>query len=137
MICDRPEESGDRFIPGAWQWDLIVGTQNRSAIATLVERLIRYLLLVHRPGINRAEDVYDGLIAALHSLPPALRTSPTWDQGSEMGKHAEFTAITGVPVCFCAAGWFMSCSAGFRSASLKGTTAATLPLEVLKCAGSS
>jgi hypothetical protein len=52
-----------------------MGTQNRSAIATLVERSTRYLLLVHMPGINRAEDLRDGLITAFNQLRPALRTS--------------------------------------------------------------
>jgi IS30 family transposase len=101
MISDRPDEAGDRSVPGAWEGDLIMGTQNRSAIATLVERSTRYLLLVHMPEINRAEDLRDGLITAFNPLPTALRTSLTWDQGSEMAKHAGFTAATGVPVYFC------------------------------------
>lgn len=101
MIGDRPDEAGDRSVPGAWEGDLIMGTQNRSAIATLVERSTRYLLLVHMPGINRAEDLRDGLIKAFNQLPPALGTSLTWDQGSEMAKHAGFTAATGIPVYFC------------------------------------
>ncbi len=46
-----------------------MGTQNRSAIATLVERSTRYLLLVPLPGNNRAEELRDGLIQALCSLP--------------------------------------------------------------------
>ena len=101
MISDRPQEASDRSVPGLWEGDLIMGTQNRSAIATLVERSTRYLLLVHMPGNNRAEELRDGLIKALDPLPAALRKSLTWDQGSEMAKHAEFTAATGVPVYFC------------------------------------
>jgi IS30 family transposase len=101
MIGDRPDEAGDRSVPGAWEGDLIMGTQNRSAIATLVERGTRYLLLVHMPGINRAEDLREGLIEAFNPLPPALRTSLTWHQGNEMAKHARFTAATGIPVYFC------------------------------------
>ena len=80
---------------------MIMGAQNRSAIATLVERSTRYLLPVHMPGINRAEDLRDGLITAFNQLPPALRTSLTWDQGSEMAKHTGFTEATGIPVYFC------------------------------------
>ena len=101
MISDRPEEAADRSVPGAWEGDLIIGTQNRSAIGTLVERSTRYLILVHMPGNNRAEDLRDGLIKALEPLPAALRTSLTWDQGSEMSKHAEFTPATRIPVYFC------------------------------------
>ncbi|SKB43902.1 hypothetical protein SAMN05660473_00694 [Arthrobacter sp. 49Tsu3.1M3] len=47
-----------------------MGTQNRSAIATLVKRSTRYLLLGRMPGINRAEDLRDGLIKAFNQLPP-------------------------------------------------------------------
>ena len=101
MISDRPEEVGDRSVPGSWEGDLIMGTQNRSAIATLVERSTRYLIPVNMSGNNRAEDLRDGLITAFGSLPAALRTSLTRDQGGEMAKHAEFTAVTGVPVYFC------------------------------------
>jgi IS30 family transposase len=53
------------------------------------------------PGNNRAEVLRDGLIRAMSPLPAALRTSLTWDQGSEMATHAGFTAATGVPVYFC------------------------------------
>jgi IS30 family transposase len=101
MIKDRPEHTNDRGIPGSWEGDLIMGTQNRSAIATLVERTTRYLILVHIPGANRTGGLRDGLIKAFEPLPAALRTSLTWDQGSEMAKHAEFTAATNVPVYFC------------------------------------
>ena len=53
------------------------------------------------PGNNRAEELRDGLIKATAPLPAALRKSLTWDQESEMAKHAEFTAVTWVPVYFC------------------------------------
>ncbi|GAP53629.1 transposase for insertion sequence element IS1086 [Arthrobacter sp. Hiyo6] len=75
MISDRPEEVGDRSVPGAREGDLIMGTQNLSAIATQVERSTRYLLLVHMPGINRAEDLRDGLIKAFN-LSCRLRCEP-------------------------------------------------------------
>lgn len=37
----------------------------------------------------------------LDCIPPSLRRSLTWDQGSEMGCHGDFTLATGVPVFFC------------------------------------
>ena len=33
-------------------------------------------------------------------LPRAVRASITWDQGSEMARHADFTAATDIPVYF-------------------------------------
>jgi IS30 family transposase len=101
MINDRPFDPADRSAPGAWEGDLIMGTQNRSAIATPVERRTRYVMLVHLPGINRTRELGDGLIRAFAGLPASLATSLTWDQGTEMSQHAEFTAISGIPVYFC------------------------------------
>jgi hypothetical protein len=60
-----------------------------------------HALGAHAPGNNRAEELRDGLIKATAPLPAALRKSLTWDQESEMGKHAEFAAVTRVPVYFC------------------------------------
>jgi transposase, IS30 family len=101
MISERPAEAADRAVPGHWEGDLIVGRNSRSAIATLVERSTRYLLLVHLPTDHSAAAVRTALTDAVQTLPPHLKRSLTWDQGAEMATHHAFSIATDVPVYFC------------------------------------
>lgn len=101
LISHRPPEVDDRAVAGHWEGDLIVGTANRSAIGTLVDRTTRYVKLLHLPDSHSAENVRDALLHAFTDLPAELAHSLTWDQGSEMSRHDEFTRATGIPVYFC------------------------------------
>ncbi len=101
MVHERPAEALDRAVPGHWEGDLICGEGNRSAIATLVERSTRFLVLLHLPDSRRSEAVRDGLIAGFAALPAQLRRSLTWDQGKEMALHTQITAALDLPVFFC------------------------------------
>ncbi|GGS65393.1 hypothetical protein GCM10010176_004820 [Nonomuraea spiralis] len=101
MISERPAEVDGRAVPGHWEGDLIIGKNQLSAIGTLVERTTRYVMLVHLPLDHSAISMRDALLDTIATLPAHLRRSLTWDQGSEMGRHHEFSVAADMPVYFC------------------------------------
>lgn len=98
-IHQRPAEVADRAIPGHWEGDLLMGGPS-SQIATLVERHSRYVMLV-KVDSKDTLTVTNALAKKIRQLPAQLRRSLTWDRGSEMAAHKEFTVATDVQVYFC------------------------------------
>jgi len=100
VLSERPAEADDRAVPGHWEGDLLMG-KRMHAIATLVERKSRFVMLVALPDGHAADVVADALATKITELPQQLRRSLTWDQGKEMAAHARFSVATDVPVYFC------------------------------------
>jgi transposase, IS30 family len=100
-ISQRPPEVEDRAVPGHWEGDLIMGTQNKSAIGTLVERTSRFVLLLHLPHGHSADAVQHAMTNAMSHLPQTLRKTLTWDQGKEMANHVQIAAATNLDIYFC------------------------------------
>jgi IS30 family transposase len=100
-ISERPAEADDRAVPGHWEGDLMIGRYQRSAVATLVERSSRFVMVVALPQGHSAPAVRDALTERIQTLPAQLRRTLTWDRGTEMAQHVTFTVDTGVAVYFC------------------------------------
>ena len=98
-IRERPAEAEDRAVPGHWEGDLLCGGKN-TQIATLVERHSRYVMLV-KVKSKDSEQVARALAKHVLKLPATLRRSLTWDRGTEMAAHKNFTIATDVKVYFC------------------------------------
>ena len=117
LLSRRPAEADDRAVPGHWEGDLIIG-ENSTSIGTLVERSTRFTLTLHLPPMpghrstartkngpalcgHGAEAVRDAITAKIATLPEQLRRSLTWDQGTEMARHAQLKVQAGLPIYFC------------------------------------
>ena len=98
-IRERPAEAEDRAVPGHWEGDLLVGGKG-TQIATLVERHSRFVMLVRITQRDSA-TVIKALSKTIKRLPRQLRRSLTWDRGTEMHRHKDFTIATNVKVYFC------------------------------------
>ena len=98
-IVARPPEVEHRTIPGHWEGDLIMGKDHKSAIATLVERTTRFVLLVPLSSYD-AETVRKAYTREVKSLPEQLRQSLTVDRGRENTQHVLFTKETKMQVSF-------------------------------------
>ncbi|HVZ42233.1 MAG TPA: IS30 family transposase [Ramlibacter sp.] len=98
-IRERPAEAEDRAVPGHWEGDLLMGG-NSSQIATLVERSTRFVMLV-KLDTKECNAVAAALARKIIKLPAELRRSLTWDRGTEMAAHKDFSVASEVQVYFC------------------------------------
>ncbi|QTH58866.1 IS30 family transposase [Corynebacterium hindlerae] len=92
-ICLREEDFPDaasKLVPGHWEGDLIIGSDQRSALVTLLERTSRYVLirrLADNHGTKTVTEMIMDMVKEL-SMPGAWK-SLTWDQGGEMASYKQ------------------------------------------------
>jgi hypothetical protein len=72
----------------------------RPPAATLVERTTRFTAILGLPLGKDSTGLADALIEHTTVLPALFRKSLTWDQGSEMARHAHLSKVTDLDVYF-------------------------------------
>jgi IS30 family transposase len=98
-VSERPAEAADRNTPGHWEADLMLFAKYGQAVLSLHERHSRLLLGV-RPTSKAADLIADQLIDMLADLPPSLRRTLTFDNGTEFARHRLLHRL-GLKTFFC------------------------------------
>jgi len=65
-----------------------------------VERTSRFTVVLALAEGKNADGLADVLIDHVSGMPKLVRRSLTWDQGTEMARHAALTLATELPVFF-------------------------------------
>ena len=85
-IAERPPAASDRNNPGHWEADLMLFAKYGQAVLTVHERHSR-IILATRPPNKTADLIAEQLVAIFTDLPPALRQTVTFDNGTEFARH--------------------------------------------------
>jgi IS30 family transposase len=85
-IAARPAEAGTRAIPGHWEADLMLFARYGQAVLAVHERASRLLVASRQPS-KAANPVARRLLGLFRSLPPPLRQTITFDNGTEFARH--------------------------------------------------
>jgi transposase, IS30 family len=85
-VAERPPAAADRKTSGHWEADLMLFSRYGQAILTVHERKSR-LLLAARPPNKAAHRVARQLVRLFETMPPLLRQTITFDNGTEFARH--------------------------------------------------
>jgi IS30 family transposase len=85
-LANRPLEAADRSTCGHWEADLMMFTKYGQAILTVHERKSRLLLAI-RLSSKAANGVARHLVNRFGAMPPPLRQTVTFDNGTEFARH--------------------------------------------------
>jgi IS30 family transposase len=85
-LSERPPDAADRKTPGHWETDVMLFSKYGQAILTVHERQSRLLIAI-RPANRMADRIAGHLAAFFAKLPPRLRRTVTFDNGTEFARH--------------------------------------------------
>jgi IS30 family transposase len=91
-LSERPAAVADRLVPGHWEADLMAFSKYGQNILMLHERMSRALIGSSLPS-KQAAPVARAIGAALGTLPPELRQTLTFDNGTEFARHYELAPL--------------------------------------------
>lgn len=98
-IENRPKVVEQRKEVGHWEGDLVIGKKHNSCIGSIVERKMRYTLLVKLDN-KKSKTVCEAFSKKLNEIPECFRKSMTYDNGTEMAEHKWLTKKTGMDIYF-------------------------------------
>ena len=98
-IDERPESVENRKEEGHWEGDLIIGKGQTSAVGTLVERKIRYTIIVPLQT-RKSKHVVKAFAESLSGFSDNFLKTLTYDNGVEMSAHKDFSLLTKMAVYF-------------------------------------
>jgi IS30 family transposase len=82
-IEERPAEVAHRTVPGHWEGELLMGNDHQSAVATLVDRSTRFLILIPLKEKD-ATTVRKACGREIIALPALVRNLSLWTAGKKM-----------------------------------------------------
>ena len=85
-LDQRPQDALDRAQPGHWEADFMLFSAYGQSVLVLHERTSRLTALVKTPN-RKAKPTAQTLTGLLGPLPPSLKQSLTFDNGTEFAEH--------------------------------------------------
>lgn len=99
-IHERPASIAARKQLGHWEADAMLFSIPGQAILVAHERRSRLTIALRQKSL-KADPVAAALIQMLEAMPPALRRSITFDNGTEFTRHQHIAGKLGIAAFFC------------------------------------
>ncbi len=99
-IKERAVDAADRATPGHWEADFMLFAKYGQGLLIAHERQSRYTILDNPPD-RKAERTARRLAKLLKPLPPTLRKTLTFDNGTEFALHYRLTKQLALQTYFC------------------------------------
>ena len=100
MLEHRPDYVQLRSRIGDWETDTIISRQSKAAVMILANRKARFIILKKLDG-KTAISMHKAVVQSLENLPPHLKNSITYDNGTENALHELTNKILGTKSYFC------------------------------------